>query len=79
MPGDRSDNKSFGDGPLSDYRRPAPLRTLDTLLGVFLLALLGYTGYKGYWEVFVLVLALAVVCARRDMILGYRVGDQDDA
>lgn len=79
MPRDRFDNRSFGDGPLSDYRRPASLRTLDTVLGVLLLGLLVYTGYKGYWEVFVLVVAVAVVCARRDMILGYRVGDEDDA
>lgn len=78
MPGDRSDNRSFGDGPLSDYARPAPLRTLDRVLGVLLLGLLAYTGYKGYWEVFVVVAAIAVVCGRRDMLLGYRVnGDED--
>jgi hypothetical protein len=78
MPRDRFDTRSFGDGPLSDYARPAPLRTLDRVLGVLLLGLLAYTGYMGYWEVFVVVAAITVVCVRRDMILGYRVsGDED--
>jgi hypothetical protein len=77
MPRDRFDTRSFGDGPLSDYARPAPLRMLDRVLGVLLLGLLAYTGYKRYWEVFVVVVAIAVVCARRDMILGYRVGNED--
>lgn len=67
----------FGDGPLSDYERPPSLRALDTLLGVLLVALLGYTAYKGYWEVFVLVLAVGVVSGRRDMMLGFRASEKD--
>jgi len=45
---------------------------------VLLIGLLAYTGYKGYWEVFVLVLAVAVITARRDMILGFRPPSPND-
>jgi hypothetical protein len=57
--------------------RPSSLRALDTLLGLLLLGLLVYTAVKGYWEVFVLALAVAVVVARRDMLLGYHLPGKD--
>jgi hypothetical protein len=78
MPRDRADKPHFGEGPLSSYERPSSLRSLDIVLGVLLLGLLGYTAFKGYWEVFVVVLAVAGVSARRDMLLGFRVTPDDD-
>ncbi len=74
----REPPKPFGDGPLSTYERPPSLRALDLSLAVLLVGLLAYTGYKGYWEVFVLVLAVAVITARRDMILGFRPPSPND-
>jgi hypothetical protein len=68
----------FGEGPLSDYNRPPLLRALDLSLGVLLLGLLGYTAYMGYWDVFVVVLAIAGISARRDMMLGFRTSAKDD-
>lgn len=78
MSGDSSHQPRFGQGPLSNYERPPSLRAMDTLLGLLLLGLLGYAAYKGYWEMFVGVLAVAAVSARRDVILGFHLARDDD-